>query len=737
MARSKTTGRLTDPETLDQLQRLSAPRTTHEAFTAYRRRRLQASRRVYTPVPRERYWEWAEQHFYLDDGLYDQSRVEPARGPLSAPTEPGVREIVIVGSVQFFKTTFSEVVQGYHIHRDPTRMMLMLDKDEMSKKFSREKLGPNILRSPELRSRVRPSLGREGDSTLLYKAFPGGSLVLTSAGSPSNLAMLKFRIVMLDEIDKYTDTDEGDAIQLASKRMLRYPYNSLMILTCSPTNQHSRIWKAYLKSDMRKMAVACPDPACGHLQVLDWGTEDSLHGVKWSSTGESPNRVHHPETAEYACAACGSLMSNQQRMAALRNVRWYQTKPLTAEDGTVINPVDHLNDRSRWLWDEWAQVHYFIDPETGKRLISNYKAGFWASSLYNPSRTLEQLARNFLEVKNNPQELQTFVNTELALPWLEEAQEVDRAGLKARMEPLPFVPDEAHLVVATVDVQGDRLEVTHTALNLANEQAWVLKHKQLWGPTGEHDVWASLAPYLGEPLHRRDGLPFRPCVTLVDVNFNRANATQWVNRNKGRGAFAIVGKAEQNGQRSEMWPPAASFKNALRTPIHNVSSNAAKDFTIARLQVKDPAKHGYIHLSDGLTDEYVDQISSEKLVIRFKGGKSQRLWELRTKGHVRNEGWDLLVYAMIALKAIQSFPAAVQQKMCAPPPKPDTGAPKPFVPTIPRSEKSLTPVEASLGDAQGLSSPQTKPEKAPVRLPPPGSPTSKMIRVPKGMQRRR
>jgi phage terminase large subunit GpA-like protein len=249
-------------------------------------------------------------------------------------------------------------------------------------------------------------------------------------------------------------------------------------------------------------------------------------------------------------------------------------------------------------------------------------------------------------------------------------------------------------------------------MNLVTEQVWVLDHHQLFGDTSQPDPWNALDELTKERLPRADGHLFPSVANFVDVAGHRRDiATRFCNKRKGRGFYAIVGKAEKGGQRSEIWTPVASFKNKLRTPIWPISVNAAKDLLSARLNIKDGSRNGYITFSDRLGDEWFEQLAAERAVPTLIDGRWVRLWKPRTKGNVRNEAWDLCVYAMALLRHVQSLPPTDLKRLLPPPPKmvADLAIPIPGGTTTPVASKlAPVPVPKSVGDETAPQKPQTK-----------------------------
>ena len=136
--------------------------------------------------------EWADKYRRLSTssgavgGPWRTSRVEVARGPMLAVTEPGVRTITVMSCTQLMKTSLIENVIGRQAHLDPCPMLLTQPKADAVKAFSKERLAPMARATPVLQSLLGNDRQRGGSDTLGFKEFPGGFLALESAGSPTN-----------------------------------------------------------------------------------------------------------------------------------------------------------------------------------------------------------------------------------------------------------------------------------------------------------------------------------------------------------------------------------------------------------------------------------------------------------------------------------------------------------------------------------------------------------------------
>ena len=154
---------------------------------------------------------------------------------MMAVTEPGVRTITLKIATQLLKTEVLLNTVAFLAHTDPGPILYVLPKDEAVKSFSKERVAPMIEATPALREIMGDQRTRRSDNTVGFKRFPGGFLAIVAAGSPTNLSMRPVRVTLLDEIDKYETTKEGDPVLLAEERSATFTSRRLSIRACSPT----------------------------------------------------------------------------------------------------------------------------------------------------------------------------------------------------------------------------------------------------------------------------------------------------------------------------------------------------------------------------------------------------------------------------------------------------------------------------------------------------------------------
>jgi phage terminase large subunit GpA-like protein len=164
-------------------------------------------RKGVTPTPNLNVVEWAERYRRLskessNGGRFIVSRVEVARGPMLAATEPGVGTITLMACTQLLKTTVIENILGRFIHIDPCPILVVQPKDDAAETFSKDRLAPMIRDTAVLKEIFGDLKSRDAGATLTHKQFPGGHITLVGSNSPTNLAMRPIRLLTCDEIDK-------------------------------------------------------------------------------------------------------------------------------------------------------------------------------------------------------------------------------------------------------------------------------------------------------------------------------------------------------------------------------------------------------------------------------------------------------------------------------------------------------------------------------------------------------
>ena len=566
----------------------------------------QAFGRGWLPEPRLSVSQWADRYRVLGTRAgraaihWSTSTTPYLRDIMDAlgPRHPAKRIIFCKGS-QLGGTEAGNNWLGFVMDRSPGGILVVRPTVDEARRFSRQRLDPMIESTPVLAGLVSPARSRDAGNTLLMKEFPGGVLMLTGSNSTTGLKSMPIRDLFCDEIDEYPgDVDgQGDPIALAEKRLSGPGYSRRKVfLVSTPTVKGlSRIEREYLESDQRRYFVPCPH--CGHFDWIRW------ENIRWD---HEPDR---PETAALICVECGALIEERCKREMLPRGEW---RPTAKGNGETI--------------------------------------GFHLSSLYSPLGWLPWSAAvsEFLEARNEPMRLKTWINTVLGETWEERGESIEPETLLARAETYPAeVPEGVGILVASVDVQDDRLEVAVKGYG-ASEESWLIAYEIIYGDPGAEAVWFDLDHFLARTFEHESGTRVPISCTAVDSGGHHTEQVYrfCVARLKRR-IFAIRG----GGDQGKPLVGRAHKRNRYRANLFTLCVDTGKGTVYSRLRIGSPGP-GYVHFPDWIDEEYIAQLTAERALLKWKKGRGNvREW---VKRRARNEALDLEVYALAALYILGS-----------------------------------------------------------------------------------
>jgi len=473
-------------------------------------------------------------------------------------------------------------------------MMMILPDGDVAENFSVRKLAPFLNSSSVLRERCGLVGSRRSSGTMFRKDFPGGFLNIAGANSPNALRMQSVRLIFADEVDGFrmSSGKDGDPLMLAFRRTQTFANRKLFVSSTPLDRGTSKIDDYFSQGDQRYYHVKLP--CCAHLQKLVW------ENVKW--------RPGHPETAEYACNGCGTLVAPAQLKLALTNPlnRWIAEKPF------------------------------------------NGIASFHIWQIYSLFSSLEEIVREYEKAKGKPMEEKVFSNTFLG----ESYEDVGAATTTAEhiytsrvAFPRHVVPNGACQVVAGVDVQNYGIEVLIVAYG-PNKSTWMLDHHVLEGSPSSPAIWARLENL----LLRRYPQQSHPHIqrTIEGVAIDSGAWTQQVYEFAvrahllGRPWYAIKG---EDGEKMVAWQ-SSKVKLKGGAKVHLVGIDTLKTELYARWVSSDP-EGNFIRVrkdDEVFTLEKCEQMVSERVRTVIDGkGFTKREW-IKSPG-VRNEQLDMMVYA--------------------------------------------------------------------------------------------
>jgi phage terminase large subunit GpA-like protein len=548
-----------------------------------------------------------------EPGQWRTSRVPYMRAIMDAlsPSNPTERVVVMKGA-QLAGTEAILNALGYLIHYAPGPALLVQPTVEVAQRFSKQRLTPMIEATPVLKERVREARSRDSGNTILVKQFPGGLVIITGANSAAGLRSMPIRYLECDEIDEYPGDVEGqgDPISLAEKRTSTFANRKVLLVSTPTLKGFSRIEAEFAVSDQRRYFIPCP--FCGHWDWIRWPQ------IRWDEG--------RPGTAHLLCAECDGVIEERMKGELLGAGEWRAT---AEGDG--------------------------------------HTAGFHLSGLYSPLGWVswERIVREFLEAdaaakRGDVTLLKTWINTRLGETWEERGEAVEPEAILARAERYAAeVPNGVGVLVASVDVQGDRLEAQVMGFG-RGEESWLIAWQQFPGDPATDRLWWELDRFLRQIFTHESGRKLRISCTAIDSGGHHSEQVyRFCKARLGRRVFAIRGGSE----RGKPVVDRPTRNNRYRTPLYTLCVDTAKETVSSRLKITAPGP-GYLHLPEWVDAEYVAQLTAEKKIRKYLKGKgSVPEW---VKIRERNEALDLTVYCLAALyilgpQTVRNLPAYAAQ----------------------------------------------------------------------------
>ena len=547
--------------------------------------------------------EWADRYRVLaSDTSAESGKWKTSRTPylkeimdcLSSNTTP--KRVVFMKGAQIGGTEAGLNWVGYIIHHAPGPMLYVNPTQEMAKRASKTRIMPMLDKTRVLAKCVAAPKSRDTGNTILQKDFKGGYLVMVGANAPTGLRSSTIRYLFLDEVDAFPDEAgiEGDPVDLAIQRTATYRNKKILMVSTPTIRDASRIEQAFLEGDQRYYHVPCPK--CGHYQVLLW------RGVVFDSKNLTE--------ACYKCEACGELWHDWQKDEILRQGHWIARKPYNTEI-----------------------------------------ASFYLSSLYSPHGWVSwtDIAREFLEVKNDPSRLQVWTNTKLAETWEDMGGEtIDPTNLMVRREVFgEGLPAGVAVLTAGVDVQDNRLEVEIVGWG-RGEESWSIDYLILYGDPSTPELWAQLdAVLMRRYTHAKDVPDLGILACCVDSGGHYTDHV--INYCFARAHYRVFAIKGDGGHGKPIWPATASKSWKTKKPVYVIGVNDAKDTLMRRLHSAECA--GCWHFPMEREREWFEQLTNEVVKKKFLQGRLVREWRPRKEG-ARTEALDCRVYAYAALRGL-------------------------------------------------------------------------------------
>lgn len=576
--------------------------------------------------------DWAERHRVIAEGTSAHpGKWRNSRTPYLveimdclAPTHPA-RRVTFAKSAQIAGSEMISNVLLWIADIAPGPTLVVHPTIEAGQDWVNEKFDPTIESTPRAARKIAAYVERgRGGSTLKRKRFPGGSIVVTGANTARGLRQKSIKTLLCDDYDDFPLTvgGQGDPVGMARARLISFKKTAQdkeLDVSTPTVRKISRIWQQFEDGTRARYHVHCPH--CDHPQVLKWGGPLEKFGIKFEI--EVPHRAH------YVCEAGGCIID-----------RWQLESMLAPENG------------ARWVHER---------PEPGR------EPSYHINALYSPFVTWDDAVKAFLDAKDDPEKLKTFVNLWLGEPWDEQGDLPKAAVLMKRRTMWEFGtlpglvgPGGPLMISMGVDVQGNGLYYEALATG-RDRQTWSLEHGFIDGDTATEQsvAWVELDKIRKKRFRDALGTDRPVDALLVDANYQTdivvnwcksrldcfpihgvdgLNVVPWLGRAIAR-ERSERGKARRKGAKS--YPVGTwQLKSRFYGQLKQVQREGSSDF---------PA--GFCHFNQDWFEEDFEQLLSEMFVRRRdrKTGKERVGWhQVGTANHLL----DCRIYALAGFEKL-------------------------------------------------------------------------------------
>jgi phage terminase large subunit GpA-like protein len=565
---------------------------------------LRAFAKAIEPLPDLRLSQWANEYAFLSAESSAQAgkwTCYPYQvGMMDAITDPDNEYITYMKSARVGYTKIINHVIGFHIHQDPCPLLVVQPTIEDAEGYSKEEIAPMIRDTPVLAGLVADPKSRFSDNTIKKKVFAGGALTLVGANSARGFRRLTVRKVLFDEPDAYPATAglEGDQVKLGVRRTETF-WNRQIILGGTPTIKNfSRTEHYFSLSDQRYYFVPCPH--CGKFQIL------RFRRLKWPK--------NEPQRAYFQCKHCKKAIDQRYQRFMIEKGEWRATKPFEGHAGFHI----------------------------------------WAAYSYSPNLTWSAIAAEFLKVKDNPDQLRTFLNTVLGKTWEERGEGIEPEIILNRAETFDKnLSSKVLVITAGVDVQLDRLEVEIVGWGPGLE-SWSLDYIRIPGDPHIAATWQRLDEVLARRWMRPDEIELKIKSMFVDSGYATTDVYRYCYSRQPLGVYATKGQATTGQQ--IVSKSKKKFKRGLQ--LFNIATITAKDKIFAMLETKK-AGPGFCHFPDHYNEDYFEMLTAEQVFTKYVRGTATRYYR---KIRTRNEALDCRVLALAALEKLDPNWTVLQKR---------------------------------------------------------------------------
>ena len=558
---------------------------------------IKVAKKLFIPPLKQTVSEWADTNRILSvsesplGGLWNTDNTPYLRDIMNRYTDNNTRVIAFLKSSQVGATEVGINICAYTIDHDPTRLLYVMPDDDLAKDFSTDRLQKALRMTPSINDKLEASKA-------LRLRFAGGFIALQGAQSPAKLASWAIPRVVMDEVDKYPrwTGNEASPIKLVMERTKNFPWRKIMIMS-TPTTEAGNIYQAYQNADV-KYRYFMPCPECGEMITFDF---EHLKFPSKDKNGKRSSKSVLTNTY-YQCPSCHFHIQDKHKKNMLKQGKWIV---VDGEENGAVSVGYHIN------------------------------------ALYSPFVTFGDVAKEYVDSKNDPAQLMNFVNSWLGEPWRSKASKIETTAIMKQRTNLPsgYVPKWAKLLTGGVDVQQGYFYWTI--------RAWGAGMTSQKIACGQCITFGDLQEIMDTSFPREDKPWQKMQVMLycVDSGYDTEAVYDYCYNNLNI-AVPVKGSSKPMPVKYKINPTEPSSKRCMPLNMYLVDTDQYKNWIVHHLDIAEGTKGAWLVDAD-TTEEYAEMICSEHKVVVEEGRYPVERW-VKISSSRANHYLDCEVYAAVA-----------------------------------------------------------------------------------------
>lgn len=567
------------------------------------------------PDPIETMNDWATENYIIPD---TRTRLNLALTPylieplFNMSYVSIVREEYDMKGVQLGYTEVFVIIIAGIVDKWPCRVTMYSPNDTLASEFIKLRFDPAFECNPYLEGKVYEgrSQRNKNKSTIGLKLFKGGNFKSAGGKAEANYRSTPAKYVLFDDLDGFPRDvggtekrkGQGGPIELGRKRANAQRGKFKIFAQGTPTDEEtSLICAEYKNGDQRKYNIPCPH--CSTMQIIEWNR------VKYVRENGEFEKVLGLE-----CVSCNKIIPESKKYHLMQpesGAKWIAENE-TRDKTVVSRQISSAYSLLGCTWSDMAKEHI--------------KAGASAK-------------------RGNFRPMATFYNTMLGLPWKNEllSTRISHKVLKSQnIEPVEKVPENAVIIVAGIDIQGNRIEVLVVGYG-ENAERYCIEYKVIGGNTTiayglDGSPYNDLEEFLKRTYENHAGSSQPILHSCIDMGFRSVVASPFLVDVTAEGLpiTAVFGSSHGKKKKSFLAPEAT--ENKYGYPQRELNVDEGK--TLADNQLKMKIIKFINHPS--FTPDFYKQLTVENF------DEEKQAWVC--PDHARNEAFDMLVYSQAAFE---------------------------------------------------------------------------------------